>query len=720
MSKLSTLFYFISILFVMMIGFACYYIWSPPPNLDHLREIAENYNVKIIRDTWGVPHIFGKRDIDVAYGLAYAHAEDDFLTIQQTLLVGRGKLATVYGKDAAPTDYIVQLLRVHDVVDENFDTALSENTKEIISAYVDGLNYYAALHRKEILANDLFPVTSQDLVAYSVFQLPLFYGLDETIGELYTDTRQKDVSSSKTGINLFDLDYGSNTFSIGPSRTNDGSTYIAINSHQPWQGATTWYEAHVHSEDGWDMTGATFPTTPAIIHGHNRDLAWAFTVNHPDLTDIFVLDINPENEDQYLFDGEWHNFEIREAPIEVKILGNLRITVKEKVYWSVFGPVVRVEHGDYALRYAGYGRVDIIEQLYRMNKANNFTDWKDAMQNGAIPNFNVGYADKQGNIFYVYNAMMPIRSEKYDWSIYLPGDTSDTLWMDYLPFEKLPMVFNPPSGFTQNANSTPFQTTIGEGNPDPENFSPTMGIETYMTNRAIRALDLFSSDDSITFDEFYDYKYDWTYSAESDPAKIQAMLRRWIPPEDNNIKRALDILLDWDLQMRPEDAAPTLMTFILYYLYNDSESVNPSRLVGADIEYGELVRALEKAIDYLVTHFGDIEVPWGKVNRLIHGEQDLPLGGGMDVLHAIYGELQEDGRLKGFQGDSFIQLVRFTPDGRVESFSIHQYGSATQVIRSPHYADQSALFAERILKPVWFDLDDIMANLECEYIPGEE
>ena len=704
----------------MMIGLFSYYIWSPPPNLDHLRGIVDNYKIKIIRDTWGVPHILGERDTDTAFGLAYAHAEDDFLTIQQTLLVGRGKLATAYGKDAAPTDYIVQLLRVHDVVEENFSDGLSEETKEIIAAYVDGLNYYAALHRNEILTNDLFPVTSRDLVAYSVFQLPLFYGLDETIGELYADTRQEDVSLTTKSFNFFNRDYGSNTFSIGPSRTNDGSTYIAINSHQPWQGATTWYEAHVHSEEGWDMTGATFPTTPAIIHGHNRNLAWAFTVNHPDLTDIYVLEINPENNDQYLFDGEWHNFEIREAPLEVKILGNLRITVKEKVYWSVYGPVVRVEHGDYALRYAGYGRVDIVEQLYRMNKATNFAEWIDAMQNGAIPNFNVGYADNKGNIFYVYNAMMPIRSEQYDWSLYLPGNTSETLWTEYLPFENLPMVLNPPSGFTQNANSSPYQTTIGEGNPDPGNFSPSMGIETYMTNRAIRALDLFSNDDSITFDEFYKYKYDWTYSDKSDPANIQAMLREWVPPDDEDIKRALDIILNWDLQMRAEDAAPTLMTFILYYLYEDSESVNPSRLVGAEIDYGDLVGALEKAIDYLVANFGDLEIPWGEVNRLIHGDQDLPLGGGMDVLHAIYGELQDDGRLKGFQGDSFIQLVRFTPDGKVESFSIHQYGSATQVIQSPHYADQAPFFAERVLKPIWFDIDDVLANVEREYVPGRE
>lgn len=716
----STLFQVLGLTILIAIGAFAFSIWSPPPDLSNLESAGDSYDVHILRDSWGVPHIFGKRDTDVAYGLAYAHAEDDFLTIQQTILVGRGKLATAYGSNAAPTDYLVQLLRVWDVVEEHFETDLSPEMRTILKAYADGLNYYAALHSGDVLTHDLFPVSSKDLVAYSVFQLPLFYDLDKEFTKLFTDERQSELSGSPSAFINFDTDYGSNTFSIGPSRTDDGSTYLAVNSHQPWEGATTWYEAHLHSEQGWDISGATFPTTPAIILGHNRYLGWAFTVNHPDLADVYVLTMNPKNENEYLFDGEWRQLEVRNAPIEVKLVGNMRITIKQEVLWSIYGPTVRTDHGTYAIRYAGYGRVDIFEQLYHMNKATNFNQWRSAMEIGAIPNFNVGYGDTEGNIYYLYNAMMPIRTEGYNWSLYLPGDTSDTLWSEYLPFDDLPQVLNPPSGFIQNANSTPFQTTLGPGNPDPAAYSETMGIETSMTNRALRALEQFGSDESITFSEFMDYKYDRQYSINSDISNWIEMLLQWAPPNDKDIQDALDVLRDWDLEVNTYSPAPTLIAYTIYHLLEDEQPINPSHLVGSQVSQQALIEAFRKAVTHLEDNFGSVLVPWGQANRLMRGDVDLALSGGLDLLHAIYGRLGTDGRFVGFQGDSFIQLVRFDPSGEIESYSIHQYGTATLVPQSPHYSDQSHWFASRRLKPVWFDEAEIRANLEREYQPGDD
>ncbi|MBT3669582.1 MAG: hypothetical protein HOF10_13370 [Chloroflexi bacterium] len=193
-----------------------------------------------------------------------------------------------------------------------------------------------------------------------------------------------------------------------PSRTEDGSTFFAVNSHQPWEGPVTWYEAHLHSEENWNVTGALFPGAPAVIQGHNEVLSWAFTVNDPDLTDIYVLEINPDNENQYLFDGNWLDFEIREVPIKVKLIGNLKVTVKQEALWSVFGPTIRQDHGAYAIRYSGFGRVDIFQQLVDLNKSANFEEWQTAMYSGALPTFNVGYADNQGNIYFLYNANLPI------------------------------------------------------------------------------------------------------------------------------------------------------------------------------------------------------------------------------------------------------------------------------------------------------------------------
>ena len=720
MSRLTTLISIIALTTLLLIGLFGYCLWPRPPDLSHLANIGEKYDVEILRDTWGVPHIYGKTDADAAFGLAYAHAEDDFVTIQETLLTARGELATVFGSSAATGDYLVNQLRVWDVVEAGYDTDLSPETKAIVEAYADGVNLYAALHTDQVLSPDLFPVTGKDVVAYSVLQLPLFYGLDAVLTELITNPQTADISARNTGFNNFDTRFGSQTFSIAPERTVDGSTFLAVNAHQPWDGATAWYEAHVHSEEGWNMTGGTLPTTPAITLGHNPYLGWSFAVNYPDLVDVYLLEINPDNENQYLFDGQWLDIEHEEVFIKVKLLGCIKLTTSWNVYWSIYGPVIRTEQAAYAIRYAGFGRVDVYEQLYRMNKATSFAEWQSAVREGPIPNLNLGYADNEGNIYYLYNAKMPIRADGYDWSGFLPGNTSDTLWTEYLPFEELPQVLNPPSGFVQNANSSPFQTTLGPGNPNPADYSPTMGIETFMTNRALRALELIGGDESITFDEFYDIKYDWTYTEASDVARIQEMLGSWTPPPDDDLQKALKMILDWDLKMDPDSPAPTLMSMTIYFLLETNEHMNPSRLVGSDITYEQLIPAFMRAVTYLKETHGRIDIPWGEMNRLIRGDQDLALAGGADVLHAIYGVLQDDGRFKGFQGDSFILLVRWNPAGEVESYSIHQYGSATSVENSPHFDDQAPWFANRQLKPVWFDEDDIRANLERAYRPGDE
>ena len=692
-----------AVMLVAVIGAAIWIFWPESAQVRGLDRAGANYEVRILRDTWGVPHIFGVTDADVAYGLAYAHAEDDFLTIQQSLLAARGQLASVYGQDAAPNDYMVHLLRIWDVVEANYATELSPQVREICEAYAAGLNHYAALHRGETLAG-LFPVTGQDVVAGSVHKSPLFFGLDRQLGELFQSERAQPVST-------FRADTGSNTFSISPRRSANGETFLAVNSHQPWEGPVAWYEAHLHSEEGWDAVGGLFPGMPVVTHGHNRYLGWAFTVNQPDLVDVYVLDMNPDNPNQYRFDGQWLELERRPAPIRVKLFGRLKWTVTEEVLWSVYGPVLRQPHGTYALRYAGYGTVGIYEQLYRMNRARNLEEWRAAMKIPGLPMFNVGYADDQGNILYLYNGMLPLRAEGYDWSIYVPGDTSETLWTEYLPFDDLPYVLNPESGFVQNCNSSPFQTTLGPGNPRAEEYSPTFGIESRLNNRAWRALELFGSDESITEEEFTAYKFDMTYSTQGDMVRYLDLIRTAPVPSDSDVQAALDLVRDWDLHAGSDSRAMGLVIWTLQLLeFPKPEEIDPA----------ELAEAFVETVNTFKEHHGRVDPAWSEINRLRRGVLDLGLGGGPDLLHAVTGEMLDNGRLQGRQGDSYVLLVTWDRDGQVHSRSIHQYGSATLDDASPHYADQAPLYANRQLKPVWLDEADIRAHLEREYRPGEE
>lgn len=694
-------------------------------DLSAYQDLGDNYDVRILRDTWGVPHIFGVTDADTAFGLAYAHAEDDFATLQLTLLAARGQLGTVFGMDGAPNDYMVQLLRIQEQIDAGYDS-ISPDMQAILEAYADGMNLYAALHEDEVYPG-LFPMDGKDMVAAAVHKTPLFFGLDGALGELFAAERQNTTSPRPDQTWLpyqpgapNPYFAGSNTFAIAPSRTDDGSTYLLVNAHQPYEGALTFYEAHLHSEEGWDAVGGLIPGMPTIAHGHNRHIGWAFTVNSPDLIDTYVLDINPDNPDQYRFDGEWHDLEVREATLRVKIIGRLIIPVKREVLYSVYGPVVRQDHGTYAIRYAMMGRVGLFEQFYRLNKATSLADMEEAMAMLQIPMFNMGYADAQGNIAYLYNAVMPLRAEGYNWEQYLPGDTSDTLWTDYAPFEQLPYVLNPPSGFIQNGNSSPFQTTLGPGNPDPANYSLTWGIETHLTNRALQALALLGGDESITWAEFKAYKYDLFYHPDSDMVQYVNQIVNAALPEDEDVVAAAALLAAWDYQTNPESTGATLAILTILQLNETEHSISPAAMTGHPIETDVLVENFVKAVAYLKEHFGRVDVPWSEVNRLIRGDVDLGMGGGPDILHATYGQAQEDGRLRVFVGDAYIMLVRWDANGNVTAESIHQYGSNTGHEDSPHYADQAPLAVQQQLKPVWYDEADILANLEKEYRPGAE
>lgn len=740
--------------FVGLLALAAAYIFLPipPEDLSYLKDRAANYEVTILRDTYGVPHIFGHTDADASYGLAYAHSEDDFLTIQEVLLAARGDLATVYGPDSAPLDYFVDFLRIWDVVNAEYEN-LSPETRALVEAYADGLNVYAAHHPEEVLPG-LFPVTGKDIVAVSVEKSPLFYGLDSTIGHLFSENPEPVPTPTQAAHNwLFSahpfgdtrserfanpfallseqslaaipppaqpFEYNSNEFAIGPSRTSDGQTYLDVNSHQPYTGPVAWYEAHLHSDEGLDMVGGTFPVSPLIIHGHNRHLGWAFTNSDPDVVDVYRLTINPDNPNQYLFDGAWRELEVRQAKLEVKLIGRLKITVTREALWSVYGPAVRTENQTYAIRFSAFGTAGIWEQFYRMNKATDLQEWQDAMRLGQLPVFNATYADKEGNIYYLYNGVIPLRDPNYDWTGYLPGDTSKTLWTEYLPFDDLPQVLNPPSGFVQNANGTPFQTTLGVGNPDPSRYSPTLGIDTDLSNRSLRMLELFGNDESITPEELIQYKFDMGYSKDSVVAQFVDMLSHAKMPTPETA-RAQEVIRNWDLRTDPDNVGAALMVYTLNTLSEKYPgSLSLSGLTEANVNEAMLMDAFTDAVSTLNTQFGRVDLPWGEVNRLLRGPLDLPIGGGPDILHATYGELQEDGRLMITAGDSYVMLVIWDKDGNVSSLSVHQFGSATLRAESPHYADQAPLLANRQLKPVWFEEADIRKNLEREYVPGEE
>lgn len=658
--------------------------------------------VRIVRDTYGVPHVHGQTDADAAFGLAYANAEDDFPMIQGVLAASTGRLSLLrLSEQALANDYYVGLVRVREQVDEGYD-ALSPDYRSVIEAYARGLNLYAYLHPDEADGR-LYPMSGRTIAAGFAHKIPLMFDLDKVLGELRSGGPRHAGEHLRTAENATREESGfpgSNAHAVAPERSADHITRLNVNSHQPWEGPVAWYEAQVTSDEGWNMTGGLFPGAPIVLHGHNDYLGWAHTVNAPDLVDVYELTMSPTEPNRYLLDGKWVPLEEKPAPIPIDT-GFFVFTAHEPVYWSEHGPVMKTEKGAWAIRYAGMGRaLKTGEQWYRMNKAKSFAEWKAAMRMAAVPMFNTVYADVT-QIAYFYNALLPKRAPGHDWKAILPGNEAALIWKDYVDFGDLPHVEHPPSGFVQSCNATPWKTTTGDANPNPEAYDPNFGIETTLTNRSARSLALFGGDAPITRDDFLRFKWDRRYARDSEMMKNVVEPLGAMTGDDPNERKALALLGGWD-GLVGEEVVPATIAIVTW------------RRVKEGVE---LKSAFKASVQWLMTHYGRVDVPWGEVMRLRRGRVDLPLGGGPDLLNAVAAREADDHHLVGRQGDSLVVIVDFAP-GKTTSESIIQYGASNRP-GSPHYADQAPMAVKRTLKPTWRTPEEQAAHTERAYHPGE-
>lgn len=698
---------------------AAVFLWDPlptNPSAESLSAAAAKYDVEIIRDNYGVPHIFGKRDADVVFGVAYAHAEDDFVTIQKSVAATRGLSARYNGPSGAPTDYIVALFDVWNTVDSKYENEVSADVKAIADAYVAGLNLYAAEHPDETIAG-LAPFKSKDLIAGSVFSTPFFYGLDGTLLELFADERMAEIALDPgIGEQAWQVSSkrapprGSNAFAVAPERSGDATTRLVINSHQPMTGPVAWWEAHLVSEEGLDIQGGLFPGSPLVLHGFNRNLGWANTVNDPDLSDVYRLTVNPDNENQYLLDGKWLDFEIKTATIKIKLFGPFAYTAKRKVLRSKHGPVIQSEHGTYAIRYAGMGEVRQNEQRLRLAKAKNWDEFNAAMSMNALPSINYIYADKDGTVALIHNGQYPNRIEGWDWKKDLPGDRSDLIWNGYRPYTDVPILLNPNSGLIFEANNQPFDATDGPDNLRPDSFPASMGLQMDQTNRSLRIMELTDGVTKLDREALLAIKFDSGYAkgSEADRVITEVLAHDWrAEPE---MAAAAKHLAAWDRQMNADNRHAALggLTVVHEITARFTKIPAPKPL-----------DAFRQTVSYLKKHYGRIDPQWGEVNRLVRGDLNIPVGGGSDTLRAIYpAEIRDDGQLHAIAGDTWIALVEWNAQGEQSASVIHQFGSATADKKSPHYADQAKLFAAQKWRTALIERADIEAAATRQYRPG--
>ncbi len=693
---------------------------SQPP-FDAAAHLAKRagYEFTIRRDIWGVPHVHGRQDADAAFGLAYAQGEDHWALIEDQIPFYRGTNARYNGPDAAATDYLVKWLGIWPDIEARYEHELSSAVRQYIEGFVDGLNYYAATHPESVRHADVLPITAHDVVAGNVLRHLLFYGFEGEIRKIMGSERAHAVSRpGTTSVSVVDgerdlllggVPVGSNALAVSPRYTTDGATRLAINSHQPTTGPVAWYEAHVRSNAGLDVMGGLFPGSPSISLGFNRRVAWAATVNRPDLVDVYVLEMHPEDDSLYRLDGEWVALEQRSVDIELTLWEWLPWTSTQEVLRSRHGPVLRTQHGTYAVRYAGDGEIRQADQWYRLGHAASVDEWMAVMGMQSFANFNFVAADAGGNIVFLHNSLTPRRTPGYDWSRYLPGDDSSLIWSSYLPFDALPQVRNPDSGYVVSANQTPFRVTAGHEDPDPADFSPADGFQTLITNRSRRALELFDVLGPIDEQEFFDIKHDKYYSSASRAAGWVRQAFELDAASSDLISQAQDVLARWDLGTGIGNRQAALGVCVV---------ATDWEVEGERLHSEELRAAIERCATRLLQHHGSLEPEWGEVNRHVRGGLNLPVGGGPDILRAIYGRgMDENGYLTNVAGDGLYYLVSWDVEGRQQIRGTHHFGSATLDEDSPHYADQASAYASETLRDPLFEETLLLQNLERSYSP---
>ena len=653
--------------------------------------------ITIARDSFGVPHIFAKSDAEVSYGLAWAHAEDDFKSIQEMLLPAKGKMGRYQGRDGATADFVFELLHCREVTLEKWHT-LRPDFIRLLEGYDQGLNDYAKAHPEEVLVKGMFPVTPQEHVAASVLALAVFNGADDALMQIFGGG-----APAAPGMQL----KGSNGIAIHPSKTTTGEAFLAINAHQPNEGPQAFYEAHICSEEGLNALGGLLAGGPCILHGVNEHLGWAHTVNYCDRVDIFQLEMNPENSNEYRFDGAWLKLETKKVKLHVK---GVPVAVGRTAYWSKYGATIKTNKGVFAVRTGGNMVIGALQQWYDMNKARNFTEFYKTLQQQELSMFNILYADKYDTIFYINNALMPVRdaSDGYNWRLTVPGNTAKTLWTEFRKPAALPQYINPQSGFLFNTNHSSFLATGNADNLKAENFAKEDGWEQGHNNRSMRLYELMPGG-KLDFATFKKIKFDKQLPKQLQyRVKIDAMFTLQAEAHPA-LKDIITTFQQWDRNTTADSKGAAVFRSVFNNLrYSSSGQVTEAQALAA----------FQAAYDYQVKNFGRTGITLGDMQKLVRGGKEYPMYGMPDVLSAEWTEAYGAGKEKVVGGDGYICLVRFPKTGLPIIETVNMYGASSKP-GSKHFDDQVPLYLKQQTKPMTLDKAAVLQRAERVYHPGE-
>lgn len=697
---------------------------------NRLATIAQR--VTIVRDDYGIPHVYGKTDADTVFGMIYAQAEDDFPRVERNYYWAIGRLAEVEGEDALMSDLRARLYMTEAEARAAYDAA-PDWLKELCDAWADGLNYF-------LLVNlDVKP----KLITKFEPWMP-FYFFEGSIGGDIEQIPLRGISAfyggkeiKEAGLNEWEP-RGSNGFAISGEHTQSGNAMLLINPH------TSFYfrgEMHMVSEEGLNAYGAVTWGQFFIYQGFNEDTGWMHTSTYADFKDEFVEDIfEDENGDlMYRYGNEVRPVETYDVTLKYKTDDGEMAEKTYPAYRTHHGPITHEIDGKWVATKINWDPVNALRQSFLRTKQADHDEFREMMDIRTNSSNNTVYADSSGNIAYYHGNFMPLRDDTFDYSKPVDGSNPATDWKGLHEVEDMITLLNPENGWLQNCNSTPY-TAAAEFSPKREDFPAYMAPDNE-NYRAVHAIDLLEElgtpeQDKLTLDSLIDLAYDNHLPAFE--VLFEGMLEEFqrIRISDETVIAAMPVLENWDYRVTADSVA---MTIAHVYATNVLQSgLAPSGLSGMERiawygseAFGEKVKYLSQSLADIERDFGSWNTPWGEVNRFqrLTGDIDLgfddnapslPVGlasGRWGALAAYGARRGEDTkRIYGYRGNSFVAVVEFGDKVKAKSLLA---GGQSGDPDSPHFFDQAQLYLDAEFKDVPFYKEDVDARAQRTYSPGE-
>jgi len=693
---------------------------------------AQAQNVEIIRDDYGVPHIYGKTDADAVFGLLYAQAEDDFPRIERNYVWAMGRLAEIEGEEAIYSDLRARLYMTIDEAKAAYETAPAD-VKALCDAFADGLNYYLATHPEvepKLLTRfePWMPMFfSEGSIGGDIEQIPL-----DGIKAFYQDKEPGDALLLASNAPFEDPEpAGSNGIAVSGDLTRSGNPMLLINPH------TSFYfrgEVHVVSEEGLNAYGAVTWGQFFVYQGFSEKNGWMHTSTYVDFIDKFREDIfEQDGEMVYRFGNETRPVKVSEVTLKYRDGGRMK-TRTFPMYHTHHGPVTHREGDKWVVTKINWDPVNALKQSFLRTKTAGHSEFNEMMDIRTNSSNNTVYADAQGNIAYYHGNFIPKRDPMIDYSGTVNGWDTRTDWVGTHPVDEAITLLNPANGWIQNANSTPF-TAAGTNSPKREDYPAYMAPDKE-NFRAVHAIRLLDEANDLTLDGLIELAYDPALPAFE--FIIPSLVDSYeLTNKDPAYREAIAVLDRWDHTVSADSVAMSLAHFYgMEMLQSDARPEGASRMetymhffeTGTPQEQLDL---LKKAMAKMTADFGTWKTPWGEINRFqrLTGDIDLefddaqmsypvPLASGRWGALAAYGASQGENTKKiyGYRGNSFVAVVEFGDKVKAKSLLA---GGQSNDPDSPHFDDQIEPYIKVEFKDVPYYRDDVEARAVRTYRPGE-